>query len=209
MNKILVTAFLAMALPLGAAHATVIQVNFDNVSGFNTTGTGYPEYTSDDIGGIIFDRDVQILSVASAGAAGPGQSGNVAREAVPPFGGFPRGGDVGGTFDGFTVSTLSLVVGDSGGDLDIFELLGFDASGNQIVTSGVKSSNSAIPISISAAGIASFLLKISDLPDNDGSSFFDNFEFDTEVAAVPSPATLPLLGFGLAFLIANRHRRKG
>lgn len=202
MKLLLVTAA-AMAISAGNAFAATVDVDFENVSGFFNT-----DFTSADIGGIVFDRDVQVLSAAAA-AGGPGQSGNVARQAQPPFGGFPRGGTVGGSFDGFTVSTLSLVVGDSGGDLDNFELLGFDAGGTQIAASGNVASAAATTLSISGTGIASFLLEISDnVPSNGGSSVFDNISFDTEVAAVPLPASLPLVGFGLIALGAATRRRK-
>lgn len=112
-------------------------------------------------------------------------------------------------FDGFTVSLLSFVVGDSGGDLDIFRLRGFDTNGVEIADSGELGSRSAISVSILGTGISSFLLEIADLPFNDGSSVIDNVNFDIEVAAVPLPASLPLIGFGLLALGAvGRTRRK-
>lgn len=203
--KFTIAAASALTISASAGFAATIDVDFDSVSGFFGT-----DFTSADIGGVIFDSDVQVLSTASAGAAGPGQSGNVARQAQPPFGGFPRGGTVGGTFDGFTVSSFSVVVGDSGGDLDNFQLIGFDAGGAQIASSGLISSSSATSVAISGTGIASFLIEISDnVPADGGSSFFDNFQFESEVAAVPLPASLPLIGFGLLALGATARRRKG
>ena len=155
----------------------------------------------------MFDRDIQVLPGSSV-AAGPGQSGQVARAATPPFGSIPRGGDIGGMFDGFTVSALSFVVGDSGGDEDFFRLLGFDINGVEIANSGQLSSFSAITVSIFGAGIKSFLLEIDDLPNNFGSSSIDNVMFDVEMSAVPLPASLPLMGFALLVLGAATRRRK-
>ena len=170
---------------------------------FETAANGF---TTNTFSGLVFNENIQVI--ANFGAKGPGQSGKVAREAVPPFGAEPRGGSVSGSFDGFTVSTLSFNVGDSGGDTDIFRLLGFDAFGAQIADSGVLSSSSAMLVSIAGSGIASFALNISDTPNTGGSSVFDNISFDQELAAVPLPASLPLIGVGLLALGAVGRRRR-
>lgn len=188
---------------LAAGSGLAATVDFEAQSGFYDTSTPSSVFS-----GIVFDRDIQVLAGSSV-AAGPGQSGQVARAATPPFGANPRGGNIGGMFDGFTVSLLSFVVGDSGGDLDIFRLRGFDTNGVEIADSGELGSRSAISVSILGTGISSFLLEIADLPFNDGSSVIDNVNFDIEVAAVPLPASLPLIGFGLLALGAvGRTRRK-
>ncbi|MEJ6389011.1 PEP-CTERM sorting domain-containing protein [Gymnodinialimonas ulvae] len=195
-----VVAFCAMG---GAAQASTVSLDFESFGGF---------YDADfDFGGVSFQAGEpgQQMQVGSFGANGPGQSGNTLRAAVPPFGGFPRGGAFGGTFLGSTVSALSLVAGDSGGDLDIFNLQAFDASGNLLDETGEVSGNSAVALSVSGSGIASFFLSIGDRPDNNGSSFVDNVSFTQEVAPVPLPASLALLGAGVLGLgLVARRRRK-
>ena len=198
MKKLLITSLTALTLSAGSALAATID--FEAQAGFYDASTPSSEFS-----GLVFDRDIQVLAGSSI-AVGPGQSGQVARAATPPFGSVPRAGDIGGMFDGFTVSALSFVVGDSGGDLDIFRLLGFDINGVEIANSGQLSSNSAITVSIFGVGIKSFLLEISYLPDNDGSSSIDNINF--EMTAVPLPASLPLMSFALVFLGAATRRRK-
>jgi hypothetical protein len=196
--KRLLTSIAALSLTAGTSLAAT--VDFDGQSnGFIATGTSFD--------GLIFTTDVLIRD-AGAGT-GPGQTGKVAQQATPPFGGDPKGGSVTGMFDGFSVSSLSFVVGDSGGDLDIFRLIGYNASGTAVANSGTTSSRSAITVAIAGTGITSFLLEIADQPDNNGSSFFDNVNFQSEVAAVPLPASLPLIGFGLLALGATARRRAG
>ncbi|SEV88108.1 hypothetical protein SAMN04488515_0036 [Cognatiyoonia koreensis] len=212
---------LAITTLAAPASAATITIDFEGTTGFYgpndpsiNYGTGGSRGTG--ISGLIFDRPIQVGTGPFFGAPGPAQSGNIARQANPPFGAAPsvtneRGSTFGGSFDGFTVSSLSLVVGDSGGDLDIFELLGFDVDGNEITTSGVLRSNSELTIAIAGTGIASFLLNIDD--DNSllsgGSSTFDNIVFETEVSTVPLPASLPLVGFALASLgLVGRLRKK-
>ncbi|ABD55590.1 VPLPA-CTERM sorting domain-containing protein [Jannaschia sp. CCS1] len=192
----------ALGLAAGAANANTVSIDFEDFSGFYA-----PTF---DFGGVSFQSvdPNQSMQVGRVGALGAGQSGHVLRSAVPPFGAEPRGGSFGGTFLGTTVSFLSLVAGDSGGDLDIFNLQGFDANGSLVSETGELRSNAATLLSIQGAGIASFLLTIGDLPDNDGSSVVDNFTFTQEVAAVPLPASLPLLGVGaLALGVVARRRR--
>lgn len=211
MKNVLLTAATALSLSAAAASAAVVTIDFDtNATGFYGPNDGSQTYNAGSyqgtgIDGLLFGTPI-LVQAANSGA-GPGQSGNVGQQATPPFGGDPKGGAFGGLFDGFTVSSLSIVVGDSGGDLDIFQLVGYDAGGNVVDDTGDIGSNAATTVSISGSGIASFDLFIADIPDNQGSSFFDNIVFDTEVGVVPLPATLPMIGFGLLALGALARRR--
>jgi hypothetical protein len=202
-SKYIAAAALAICTTGGAVQASTVSLDFEDFGGF---------YDADfDFGGVSFraGEPGQQMQVGTFGANGPGQSGNTLRAAVPPFGGFPRGGAFGGTFLGRTVSALSLVAGDSGGDLDIFNLQAFDAGGNLVDETGEVSANSAIALSVSGSGIASFFLTIGDRPNNNGSSFVDNVSFTQELAPVPLPTSLPLLGAGLLGLgFVARRRRK-
>ncbi len=205
--------FALTAFAASVSFAAAGTVNFDaDATGFYGPNDGSQNYNPGSyqgagLGGIIFNTP--ILVQAAGFGAGPGQTGNVGQQATPPFGGDPKGQSFGGSFDGFTVSSLSIQVGDSGGDEDIFRLFGFDSNGAQIADSGELKSLAAIPVSISGTGIASFFLEIEDTPTNfDGSSFFDNIVFAEEAAVVPLPATLPLIGAGLLGLgIAGRRKR--
>ncbi|MEL6598677.1 MAG: hypothetical protein AAFR40_04025 [Pseudomonadota bacterium] len=187
------------ALLLAAAAAPAATVDFDGLApGFYAAGTEFS--------GIIFDGGIQIRTF-SAGAGGPSMSGNIARQ----FGGTPfrQGESIGGRFVGFTVSALSVVAGDSGGDLDIINFRGFDADGALVDETGPVSSRSSVLLSLAGPGIASFFLDIEDAPlAFNGSSNFDNFKFTREVAPVPVPASLPLAVFGLFALgVAARRSR--
>lgn len=211
MKNVLLTAVAAMGLSTVAATAAVVTIDFDtNATGFYGPNDGSQSYSAGSyqgtgINGLLFGTPI-LVQAANAGA-GPGQSGNVGQQATPPFGGDPKGGAFGGIFDGFTVSSLSILVGDSGGDLDIFQLVGYDVDGNVVDDTGDIGSNLATTVSVSGTGIASFDLFIADIPDNQGSSFFDNIVFDTETSVVPLPATLPMIGFGLLALSALARRR--
>jgi len=79
-------------LTLFAMPVLPVVIDFEAQAGFYGSTTPSSEFA-----GIVFDRDVQVLAGTSV-AARPGQSGQVARAAIPPFGGLPRGGDIGGLF---------------------------------------------------------------------------------------------------------------
>ena len=190
-------------LTLSATPALAVVIDFESQSGFYNSATPSSVFS-----GIVFDRDLQVLAGTSV-AAGPGQSGQVARASTPPFGSTPRGGDIGGLFDGFTVSSLSFVVGDACCDLDVFQLLGYDSSNNLVADSGLLSSVSAITVSITGTGITRFLLEIgTNTLSNQGSSVIDNINFDIEPTAVPEPSIIALFGLGLVGLGFARRRRQ-
>ena len=200
MNKIKGVLSLIAAMAC-AGQAGAATIDFDQLAtGRYDAGTNFS--------GVVFDEAIQIRTFA-AGAGGPGMSGNIARMCDGPFcSQFGSGQSIGGSFDGFTVSSLSLVAGDSGGDIDTLNLQVFDAAGGLLGQTGVISSASSVPLSLSFAGIASFFLEIEDVPAGfNGSSAFDNISFDVEISPVPLPASLPMLAFALGGIGLMRRKR--
>ncbi len=168
------------------AAAATVTVDFESYLGGDRIAAGV-----DVGGGLSFDRGLRIDATGLL-AGPPATSGNVA---FAPNAIFAQGDDVGGTFAA-AISNLRIGAGDLGFDQDTVTLTAFDAFGGIVGTDSFKAASAQF-LEVSADGIRSFFLTFDDVrpPAGTGSGGFDNITFD--IAAVPLPAGLPLLGAGL------------
>jgi hypothetical protein len=189
---------LALATP---ATAATITIDFENFKRGDRVAAG-----TDIGGGLTLDRSI--------GFSDQGFLENApATEGIVAFAPSPvnfQGDDVGGTFQK-AVSFLQIGAGDvQRFDTDVISLTGFDKDGNVVDSAGFRNNTGAEFLTIRGAGIVSFFLDIDDVAsgqvDQNGSGGFDNISFD--VAVVPVPASLPLLGAGLFGLGMLARRRK-
>ena len=188
-----IAASLAFALP-----ASATTIDFEDFAGKPTVaqGTffeGVAAAAGEDLGGLSFDSELRVGQFRFSD--GPATDGFIALKTDSIFN--PKTYDVVGTFAG-TVNSLTLGAGDSGGDLDNVTLRGFAADGT-LVDEDSFSARSSQFLTISGTGIAYFEL-------NTVSGGFDNISFDL-IAAVPVPASLPLILAGLGGLVALRRRK--
>ena len=188
---------LIAAMSAAPAIASTVSIDFEGYAGGDTIVAG-----TDVGGGLSFDRTVRIDATGLL-AGPPATSGNVA---FAPNATFAQGDDVVGTFAA-AVSNLRIGAGDLGFDVDTIILTAFDV-GNNVVGTDSFVGQSAQFLEVAGIGITSFFLEFDDVraPAGTGSGGFDNITF--EIAAVPLPASLPLVGLGLLSLGVLGRRRK-
>jgi hypothetical protein len=198
MRKTMGLMFTACTLALATpAMSASVVIDFEGYSGGDVIGAG-----TDVGGGLRFDRLVRIDATGLL-AGPPATSGNVA---FAPNATFAQGDDVIGRFDN-AVSNLRLGAGDLGFDQDSIVLTAFDAAMNIVGTDSFTGASAQF-LEVSGSGITSFFLEFDDVrpPAGTGSGGFDNISFT--VAAVPVPASFPILLAGLFGLGIMRRFQK-
>ncbi len=181
--KILRVMLIATVFLFGASSAQAVLIDFESFTAPTTILAGT------DVQGLTFDQDI---SVSFGFSLFPSSTGNQGLAA-----GF---GDFSGSFSQ-TVSSLSLAVGDAGGDVDSVILTGFNAL-DQIVDTDSFTAQVGQILSISGAGITRFEIVQS------GGILFDNVTFEFESISVSAPGAVALFSLFLAGIGLTRNRAR-
>ncbi len=146
--------------------------------------------------GIQFSEDLEIVDGSTI------QLGNTGKAAQNSL---ISGGDISAIFVGTvtSVSSISVLAGDSGGDEDTVTLRGFNAM-NVLVDEAMFTGSTAQTLSISGAGITHFIiLQVNGIAIDDLT-----FTPESGSSAVPEPSAIVLFGIGLVCVAMGRLRRR-
>ena len=202
--KLAATGGMLAVLTIISSAAQAVLIDFNGLAGINyTAGPLVPVDVIDD----EFQSDGVLFGLAGV-SAGVGIFNNQGPDGSQSAGGLDAAGIFPGTGSGCctgdihfsfigTTDFVSFDIGNGGGDTDIFTINAYDIFDNLISTQVVSGASYADigTVSINAAGIQRVW---ADFDDTNIFGFgFDNLEFNAPTS-VPEPATLALIGLGLA-----------
>ncbi|WP_417850155.1 PEP-CTERM sorting domain-containing protein [Thalassoglobus sp.] len=179
----------ALLLIPNQGRAAMVTLDFDSFA------NGQLDNETFNALGIQFSEDLEIVDGSTIQF---GNTGKAAQNFLIP------GGDISAIFVGTvtSVSSISVLAGDSGGDEDTVTLRGFNAM-NVLVDEAMFTGSTAQTLSISGAGITHFIiLQVNGIAIDDLT-----FTPETESSAVPEPSAIVLFGIGLV-CVAMGHRRR-
>jgi hypothetical protein len=217
-SKLGLTAGMVIAaLLVGRATASATPITFDFESLSTSSGTSTVTQTVGGVTVTVDRQDSAALTVQDLGGSPPAFGSRTIGNFI---GGFTAPGSTLVVSFSSAVSSAGISFGDFGGDDDSPVVLnafsGTNGTGTNLgsvsisypLANDLDNGNSAIgTLGLSAVGIQSFT--VASGGPFPGSLYFDNVTVDTSAAAsVPEPASMLLVGTGVAALVARRRARR-
>jgi len=207
-----------LGLILVASPASAVLLDFEGLPFAPGTGGNFPaavnvltdDFESD---GVLFGRaglSAGVVVVEAPASFGP-SSGILSVTGLLADGFWPSAsiGDIyfefviPNTVLSSTVDSVSFTIGDAGGDLDPFQIRSYNLADALIDTQNV-SGDSRFAVSIVAPGIHRVEI---DFLNASGGYSMDDLAFDLPGGVVPEPATMMLMGLGLAGFVLRRRMK--